>query len=99
MLKTFRILIFEFVWRLDFGIWNLANELATPSARNDSGGCHCAMKSPYSPGMTIRRTALQASSLCLRQSDCVKKCGDDNWIELSVSTTLNFVYNVRDGHC
>jgi hypothetical protein len=24
------ILIFEFVWRLDFGIWNLANRIATP---------------------------------------------------------------------
>ena len=49
-------------------------------------------------GMTIRRTALQASSLCLRHSDCVKECGDDNWIELGASTTLNFLYNVRDGH-
>jgi len=36
--------------------------------------------------------------LC-RQSDCVKESVDDNWIELSASTTLNFGYNFRDGHC
>jgi len=25
----------EFVWGLDFGIWNLGDEIATPLARND----------------------------------------------------------------
>jgi hypothetical protein len=35
------VVIFGFVWKLDFGIWNLASEIATPrqvGARNDTKG-------------------------------------------------------------
>jgi len=37
-----------FIWRSDFGIWNLANEIATPrqvGARNDTPFCHCEERS------------------------------------------------------
>jgi hypothetical protein len=47
MLKTFRILIFGFVWRLNFGIWNLVNEIATPrqvEARNDTEGYYLKLQ-------------------------------------------------------
>jgi hypothetical protein len=36
------VVIFGFIWKLDFGIWNLANGIATPrlvGARNDKKRC------------------------------------------------------------
>jgi hypothetical protein len=41
MTKIQKGLVFEFVWSLAFGIWNLATAIATPrqvGARNDTEG-------------------------------------------------------------
>jgi hypothetical protein len=51
------------------------------------------------PWVDYQADRLQASSLWRGQFDCVKESVDDNWIELSASTTLNFGYNFHDGHC
>jgi hypothetical protein len=48
----------DFNCDLDFGIWNLANEIAThfPGARNDTPPCHCEERSDEAISWKARRS-------------------------------------------